>query len=139
MINADIITIDKITSDAATYIQEGLNNLNHIQVKISAGSVTGIKMLSGTGPNINLKISSAGNINTELKSEFVAQGINQTIHRIYMQIDCKVNVLIPFKTLEQNISNQILIAENVIIGEIPDTYYNIEGLDQPQDLITTIE
>lgn len=139
MINADIITIDQITSNATDYIQEELNELHNIEVKLNLGSITGIKFLSGAGPNINLKISSVGNISTDLKSEFISQGINQTMHRLYLQVDCKVNILFPLKTLEQNVSSQILIAENVIIGHIPNTYYNLEGIEDPQAIINTIE
>ena len=139
MINADIITIDQITSNATDYIQEGLNELHSIDIKLNLGSITGVKLLSGTGPNIKLKVSSVGNISTDLKSEFISQGINQTMHRLYLQVNCKVNILVPFKTLEQNVSSQILIAENVIIGQIPNTYYNLEGIEDPQSIINTIE
>lgn len=47
-----------------------------------------------------------------------------------MQVDCTVCILNPFETIEKNITNQVLIAENVIVGHIPDTYYNLEGLKQ---------
>lgn len=139
MINANIFTIDQITSNATTYIQEEIDKLNNIEVKMSIGSMTGLNYLSGIGPKIKLKVASAGKISTDLKSEFVSQGINQTLHRIYLQVNCKMNVLIPFKNLEENTTNQILIAENVIIGQIPNTYYNLEGIEQPEALINTNE
>lgn len=129
MINANIFIIDKITSNVATYIQNSLNNTNNSVIKIPLGSFSGIKMFSGVGPQFKIKISSSGNVSTDLKSEFKSNGINQTIHRIYLQIDCKVNILTPIRSLEENISNQILLAENVIIGQIPATYYNFEGLE----------
>ena len=135
MINANIFTIDQITSNATTYIQEEIDKLHNIEVKMSIGSITGLNYLSGAGP----KVASAGKISTDLRSEFISKGINQTLHRIYLQIDCKMNVLLPFETLEENISNQILIAENVIIGQIPNTYYNLEGIEQPEALINTNE
>ena len=134
MINANIFIIDKITSNVATYIQNSLNNTNNVVIKIPLGSFSGIKMFSGVGPKIKIKISSSGNVSTDLKSEFESRGINQTIHRIYLQIDCKVNILTPIKSLDENISNQILLAENVIIGQIPATYYNFEGLDGKDSL-----
>lgn len=94
------------------------------------GSFTGVKLLSGRGPAIKIKISSNGNVKTDLRSEFISKGINQTLHRIYLQVDCEVSILTPFKNIDKSISNQILIAENVIVGEIPGTYYNLEGLSQ---------
>lgn len=97
-------------------------------MKLLFGSFTGIKLLAGRGPGIKIRISSVGNVKTDLRSEFIAQGINQTLHRIYLQVDCQVSILTPFKDITQNISNQVLIMENVIMGSVPDTYYNIEGI-----------
>ena len=69
-----------------------------------------------------------GNVETNLRSEFSSAGINQTLHRIYLEIKCNVTILTPFETIEEQIVNQVLLIEGVIIGEIPDTYYNLEGL-----------
>lgn len=135
MISANIFTIDEITSSIATNIQRELENTTSSNLKISLGSFTGIKMISGVGPNIPIKISSIGKVDTDLKSEFISQGINQTIHRIYLQINSEVSVLTPFKTVKQDISNQVLLAENVIIGRIPETYYNLEGMSNAKDTL----
>ena len=94
------------------------------------GSFTGFNLLSGRGPGVKIRISTIGNVKTDLKSEFISQGINQTLHRIYLRVDCQVSILTPFDNITQNITNQILISENVIVGNIPDTYYNLEGLNE---------
>lgn len=64
-----------------------------------------------------------------MKSEFSAQGINQTLHRVYLQVICEVSILTPYNNITEKITNQVLIAENVIVGKIPNTYYNLNGLD----------
>lgn len=94
-------------------------------------------MLAGRGPGVKIRISSIGSVETDLRSEFTAQGINQTIHRIYLEVKATVNILTPFDDLEKEIVNQVLLVENVIVGNIPDTYYNLEGLseDNSVDLI----
>lgn len=139
MISANILTIDEITSNISLYIQEALDNTEKETVNIPIGSFTGSKILAGTGPNIKIKISSTGKVDIELKSEFISQGINQTVHRIYLQIDCEVSVLTPFRSINENVSNQVLFAENVIIGEIPATYYNLEGIENMQDSLQVIK
>ena len=78
---------------------------------------------------VPITISSIGNVETDLKSEFSAQGINQTLHRVYLQIKCQVSILTPYNNITEIITNQVLIAENVIVGRIPSTYYNLNGLD----------
>ena len=88
MINANILTINEITSNVSKYIQEAIDNTETSKINIPLGSFTGIKLFSGEGPNIQIDISSAGNVDTELRSEFIAKGIKHTLHRIYLQINC---------------------------------------------------
>ena len=75
-----------------------------------------------------------GTVETDLKSEFKEAGINQTLHRIYLEVRCNVNILTPYNTIKETIVNQVLLAEGVIIGNIPSTYYNLEGLDNEQSM-----
>lgn len=65
-----------------------------------------------------------------MRSEFTSQGINQTLHRVYLQVVCNVNILTPFEDIEKQITNQVLLVENIIVGHIPDTYYNLEGITE---------
>ena len=73
-----------------------------------------------------------GTVETDLRTEFVEAGINQTLHRIYLDVRCNVNILTPYDTISETITNQVLLTEGVIIGNIPDTYYNLEGLNDDQ-------
>lgn len=73
-----------------------------------------------------------GTVETDLRSEFKDAGINQTLHRIYLEVRCNVNILTPYETITETITNQVLLTEGVIIGNIPDTYYNLEGLNSDQ-------
>ena len=122
MINANVLKINQITSDIAISIQKRLDSEQKNDIYIPCGAITGIKYLSGFGPRINLNISSSGNIDTDLKSEFISQGVNQTIHRVYLEIKTNVSVLTSFKTMQKTIENQVLIAEHIIVGDIPSTY-----------------
>lgn len=126
MIKSNVIPINEIISDVAVRIQEELEKREDDIIQIPLGSITGFKLLAGTGPNIKIKIIPSGNVKTDLRSEFVAQGINQTLHRIYLQVDCQVTIVTPYDEISKEISNQVLLIENVIIGNIPSTYLNID-------------
>lgn len=130
MIKSNITPINLIISDVAEKIQKRLDKVEGEQVGIRLGSFTGTKIFSGRGPIIPITLSTVGNVETDLRSEFRSAGINQTIHRIYLQVDCNVNILTPYTIFEEGISNQVLIAENIIVGKIPESYYNLEGLDK---------
>lgn len=51
------------------------------------------------------------------------------MHRIYLELQCEAKILTPFNTIDSTITNQVLLVETVIIGEIPSSYYNLQGLD----------
>lgn len=138
MISSNVITINEIISDVAIKIQEELNKKENSSFKIKLGSLTGTRILSGRGPDINIKLQVIGNLDTDLRSEFEEAGINQTLHRMYLQVECNVIILTPFKTTEEKIINQVLLAEAVIIGTTPNTYYNLEGMEK-SNLIDVIE
>lgn len=130
MIKSNIIPVNEIISDIAVRIQDELNKTQDGEVFIRLGTLTGSKLLSGRGPKVNFKIVTIGNVETDLKSEFSSAGINQTLHRIYLQVKCKVIVLTPFSSIEEEITNQVLLAEAVIVGNIPSTYYNLDGINK---------
>lgn len=134
MISANIITVNRIISDIPNLIQKELDEEENSKFNIKLGSFTGSKVLAGRGPNVEIKMSVNGNVETDLKSEFSSAGINQTLHRIYLEVRCNVTILTPFNTIEEQIVNQVLLAEGVIVGEIPNTYYNLEGMTQEERL-----
>lgn len=81
------------------------------------------------GPKIQIKLLPTGSVTTDFKSEFESAGINQTIHRIYLNVACKLTIVTPYDSIEADIINQVLMTESVIVGEIPEAYYNLEGID----------
>lgn len=90
------------------------------------------------GPSIPMKLSTTGTVETSVRSEFESKGINQTIHRLYLDVECRVSILTPYNTIEDSITNQVVLIENVIVGLIPSTYYNLEGIDK-SNLIDIVE
>ncbi len=128
LISSNMITINKIISDIPIRIQNELEKVENNKFYIKLGSFTGSKLLAGRGPDVEIKMSVIGNIETDLKSEFSEAGINQTLHRIFLEVKCHVTILTPFHSIDEEIVNQVLLAEGVIVGNIPSTYYNLEGL-----------
>lgn len=61
------------------------------------------------------------------------------MHRVYLQVKCDVNILTPFDNISREITNQVLLMENVIVGNIPNTYYNLEGINGTSDALEVIE
>ena len=134
-----IIPVNEIISDVTLRIQKRFDEEEEKEMYIRAGMLTGSRIFSNSGPKFKFRISNYGDIETDFRSEFKEAGINQTLHRLFLQVDCKVAILGPFDTIEENISNQVILAENIIVGEIPETFYNFNGKDIEQGALEVIE
>lgn len=77
-----------------------------------------------------MKLINTGTVETKIRSEFETVGINQTIHRIYLEVICTASILTPYTITDETIKNEVLLIENVVVGIVPSTYYNLEGMDQ---------
>ena len=137
-IEARIIPINEIIAKITNNIQTKLDLNSTIKVNINFGSISGISALSGISPNFKIAMERAGNIETEIDSEFESVGINQTRHRIYLDLKCSVGILTPFKTINKEIKSKVLLAETVIVGNVPSTYYNYDNLGF-EDVLQTIK
>lgn len=136
MISTNAVIVNEIISDITIRIQEELNSNHNSKFSIKLGSLTGTRILASKGPELRIEMSTVGNIETGLKSELNSVGINQTMHKIYLEVECEVSVLTPFSTIDEKIINQILLTEAVIIGTTPNTYYNFEGMNEKNTLET---
>ena len=125
MLQTNTKNVNKIISDIPVNIINKFQEKNTSDIFIYLGSALGLKLFSAQGPKIHIKIANVGNVDTKLVSEFKSQGINQTLHRVYLNLSCEVTILTPYNTIKQMIENQVLIAESVIVGTVPDAYYDI--------------
>ena len=139
LIKANVTPINNMISDLTENIQHEFDNVEVETIEITLGNFTGNNLLSGFGPKIPIKVDMTGTVDTEVKSEFISKGINQTLHRVYVVFNCQMSIVTPMKNYTQNITNQFIIAENVIVGNIPSTYYNLEGLEQPLDSLNLMK
>lgn len=128
-INANVMELNRLSTGISSNISHKLQNLEQRYVKIPLTSIFNMSLLSGYGPRIPLSILPTGNVMAKFKSEFEQAGINQIRHRIFIEISTKVRLVAPFYTSSQEYINEITVAETVLVGDIPSTYYNITGSD----------
>lgn len=138
VVKTDVVIINKIASDIALEAEKQFKELENERIEIPIGALTGNKYLAGSGPDISIQVIPTGNILTEIKNEFESTGINQTIYRIYLELTCEVSIVSQYKTIEDQIANQVLLVETVIVGEVPNSYYNLEGM-KTEDIAEVIQ
>ena len=139
IIRSNVVPINNMISDLTETIQNRFNEVENTKIEIPVGNLIGTYYFSGVGPSIPAQVRTSGTLDTEVKSEFIAKGINQTLHRIYVNFECYVKILTPIKNFQKKITNQVIIAEHVIVGNIPDSYYNLEGMNGVDDALNVID
>ncbi len=124
-ITTNMVNMNQFKSDVTTMIQEKLvNNSSHTSVPV--GTLIGGSLLRGYGPGIPLKIGLIGNTDVNFKSSFESAGINQTIHKIYLTIHASCYSYLPGVKSESDVDTTVVVAETVIVGEVPNTYANFQ-------------
>lgn len=127
ILKTDVKVINKIATEISLEVEQKIKELEKEEIKISLGALTGIKYLMGIGPNIKIKIIPSGNMETQIKNEFESKGINQTVYRIYLELTCNIDIVTGYKTISNKIQNHVLMVETVVVGDVPNAYYNLEG------------
>jgi len=135
MIEANTVKINNISNMIERVTLAHLNEISRNPIKIPIGAFTGIALFSGSGPPVRIDIFPYGEVGCKFLSQFISAGINQTQHKIYVQVKAKINVVLPFKTVSVVMDNEVLVCESVIIGEIPETYLRSDSMQDMLDLI----
>lgn len=135
MISANSIMINKLSKELARTAQAKLEIMGNGGLNIPIGTFSGMPIFVGRGPDVKIKLIPIGSITCTFESNFESAGINQTHHRIYVNIDASVSMVLPveYKTVKNR--SQVLICESVIIGKIPSTYLHSDTMEDMLDLI----
>lgn len=111
--------LNMLAIDISETIYASINSAEN-EFGFPIGNTTGIKKLSGKGPNVNVKIIPIGTVNYEFKSEMISGGINQTLYRIKILFYCNISVIAPFFENSQTIETSIVVSEILIVGDVPN-------------------
>lgn len=122
MVQSDTRRINSIMSQLMLKLQDNYSEIKPTVVKVSVGSLIGSRLLSQKGPYFNIKIVPISVSETQFKTELEEQGINQTKYKIYAVIKSSIKMLAPFTDKEVTVTNTVLVAETVILGQVPDSY-----------------
>ncbi|MGI5977431.1 MAG: sporulation protein YunB [Candidatus Limivicinus sp.] len=104
----------------------GSTEKNIITVHIPVGNLTGLSLLMGRGPKIPVKIIVMTSSKVEFNNSVVTAGINQTKHQITLNVIVDVSIIVPWGSESAQVTSEVLIADTVIVGKVPETYLNIQ-------------
>ena len=122
MVQANSVAMTQLAYDLAGRIQDRIKSIPEGEVLIPVGTILGSEILSQTGPKVSIKVLPMGTTKVAFKTEFEEAGINQTKYKVYLEVETQAKVLIPFSSKVVFVNNTLLIAETIIVGDVPETY-----------------
>jgi sporulation protein YunB len=135
MVQYNTILINTLARETSTLAQDEIRSLGAEGIYIPLGSITKSKLLSGRGPDIKVKIIPVGSVSINFSDEFKQAGINQTRHKIYMEMKTQVRIVVPLGSDIIDVATRVPITETIIVGDVPDTYVNVDNEDQMLNLV----
>lgn len=124
--------VNKLKTDLLNIINDEILAMDSDHMGIPLGSLFLPELLSGMGPSIPIQILTIRNSEASFFSEFSEAGINQTLQKLNMHVSVDVAVLVLGKIDTFTISSQVVVAETVIIGQVPDMFLQTGGVYELQ-------
>jgi sporulation protein YunB len=119
--------INRLKTDILNIINDEILALDTSDIGIPLGSLFLPELFSGKGPVLPVRVLSIRNSDAEFRSSFSQAGINQTLHKMTMDVSVDVSVLVLAQTCNFTITSEVVVAETVIVGTVPSTYLNTNG------------
>ena len=126
-LKTNIGEINRLKTDILGIINEEILALDTSDIGIPLGSLILPELLSGKGPVIPVRILSIRNSDATFSSDFSQAGINQTIHQVIMEVSVDAAILVLGETDSFTVTSQVVVAQTVIVGEVPDTFLHTGG------------
>ena len=121
-LRSNMAAFNRLQASIADDILQRMAEVSSTDLAIPIGTLTGSPLLAGRGPCLRVRMQSVGTATARFDNQFSSAGINQTKHRIVLRIDVYVSILLPGYSTVTQVTNEITVAETVIVGEVPGTY-----------------
>ena len=131
-LRSNMSAVNALQSALADDILQRLGDVSTSELAIPVGTLSGSPLLAGRGPSIHVRMQAAGSISAGFHNEFTSAGINQTKHRILLEVDVAMGILLPGFTTSTHVKSEVAVAETVIVGSVPQTYTSFSTL--PEEL-----
>lgn len=128
-IETNVTGISRLRADSILNIRGEISDIDRMTLDIPLGNLAGGMLLTGRGIPVRIKLVPIGDVSGEIYSEFSETGINQTLHRIYLRVRVSMNMIVASDTVRLELADDILVAETVIVGKVPDAYTAINRFE----------
>ena len=119
--------VNRLKTSTLNLINDEILALDTSDIGIPLGSLFVAEIFSGKGPTIPVEIISIRNSDANFTSNFTQAGINQTLHQLSMSVLVDVSVLVLGETASFTVTSEVVVAETIIVGDVPDTFFQTGG------------
>lgn len=119
--------VNRLKTDILNIINDEILALDTSDLGIPIGSLILPEFIAGRGPEIPVRILSIRNSDASFSSSFSEAGINQTLQQLNMEVSVDVAVLVLGQTNYFTVSSQVVVAETIIVGQVPETFLQTGG------------
>ena len=124
--------VNRLKTNLLNIINDEILAMDSDRIGIPLGSFVLPELFAGKGPIIPVQILTIRNSEASFFSEFTEAGINQTLQQLNMQIRVDVAVLVLGEIDVFTISSQVVVAETVIVGQVPNMFLQTGGIYELQ-------
>lgn len=135
LLQADSGRLNALAAQCANAAQMKILDLGEQGLSAPLGTVSGIPLLAGKGPRIEMSFTPVGAVKASFQSEFRSAGINQSLHRINVKLTATVRVILPGESHTLTVEAEAPIAENIIVGDVPNAYTNVANEEDLLNLV----
>lgn len=121
-LRSNVAEVNRMQGQITDEILHRLSEVATSELEIPLGTLTGSALLAGRGPSLFVRMQAVGSASAAFRNQFTAAGINQTRHQIFLDVDVYMSIFLPGMKTSTRVSNEIAVAETVIVGGVPDTY-----------------
>lgn len=123
---ADVAAINRLAAEVLSRTVAETEQ-ETLTVEIPIANLLGSALLMNRGPSIPVQVTMLSSSKAGFRSELTSAGINQTRHRIFLELDVQLSFLLPWRDMDTSVQTEILVSETVIVGRVPDSYMNWEN------------
>jgi len=125
-LKTNINEVNRLKTQILSVMDDLLLDLDVNEIGIPLGSLILPELFSGSGPLLPVKVMSVSASDAEFHNAFSEAGINQTAHRMMMDVTITMTVLTPIGTQSVTVTSAVVVAETVIVGSVPESYVNVK-------------
>ena len=124
-LTTDMAAMNQLRGVLLERVLDALEGITVSDIHIPLGSLLGFDVLWARGPTIKVHSMSVGTVSAEFESEFTDAGVNQTLHRIWLEVCVPLKLILPGGRVDTQVETRLCVAETVIVGQVPDAYLNM--------------